>query len=57
MNFQSNGLAVGVAVPLEGEDLGGEVLQVLDVVKREQLALDDGEDTSTWFSQEACTRR
>ena len=33
----------GVVVLLEGEDLGGELVQVLEVVGGEELALDDGE--------------
>jgi hypothetical protein len=33
----------GVVVLSEGEDLGGEGLEVLEVVGGEQLALDDGE--------------
>jgi hypothetical protein len=32
----------GVVVLLEGEDLGGELVEVLEVV-RSELALDDGE--------------
>ena len=33
----------GVVVLLEGEDLGGELIEVLEVVGGEELALDDGE--------------
>jgi hypothetical protein len=33
----------GVVVVLEGEDLGFELVRVLEVVGGEQLALDDGE--------------
>lgn len=33
----------GVVVLLEGEDLLGELLQALEVVGGEELALDDGE--------------
>jgi len=33
----------GVVVLLEGEDLGGELIEVLEVVRGEELALDDGE--------------
>jgi hypothetical protein len=32
----------GVVVLLEGEDLGGELIEVLGVVGGEELALDDG---------------
>ena len=33
----------GVVVLLEGEDLGGELVQALEVVGGQELALDDGE--------------
>ena len=33
----------GVVVLLEGEDLGGEFIEVFEVVGGEELALDDGE--------------
>jgi len=33
----------GVVVPLEGKDLGGELVEIFEVVRGEELALDDGE--------------
>ena len=42
MNFQSKGLGGGVVVLFEGEDLGGELIGIFEVVG-EELALADGE--------------
>jgi hypothetical protein len=36
-------MSAGVVVLLEGEDLLGELIQALEVIGGEQLALDDGE--------------
>lgn len=49
----------GVVVLLEGEDLGGEFIEVFEVVEGEELALDDGEVglVPTWLSQAAWTGR
>jgi hypothetical protein len=33
----------GVVVPFEGEDLGGELVEALEVVGGQELALQDGE--------------
>jgi hypothetical protein len=44
-------------VLLQGEDLLFELVQALEVVGGEQLALDDGEADRDWLSQDACTGR
>ena len=41
--FPSEGPGGGVVVLFEGEDLGGELIKVFEVVGGQELALDDGE--------------
>ena len=39
----AEGPGCGVVVPFEGEDLGGELVEALEVVGGQELALEDGE--------------
>ena len=39
----------------EAQQGGGELLEAVEVVRGDDFRLDDGEEISIWFSQDACT--